>query len=65
MLFPGNGFLLRLPDNFVLMLRRGEEVITGVGGETRIEAGDSTIIYAKPEDVAKGTHLFTRQKDRQ
>jgi len=38
----------------VLAIRRGEEIITGIGGETRIEAGDSAIIYAKPEDVVKG-----------
>jgi len=48
----------------VLAIRRGEEVITGIGGETRIEAGDNAIIYAKPEDVAKGTYLFTQKKDR-
>jgi CPA2 family monovalent cation:H+ antiporter-2 len=49
----------------VLAIRRGEEIITGIGGETRIEAGDSAIIYAKPEDVAKGAYLFTRQKNKQ
>jgi CPA2 family monovalent cation:H+ antiporter-2 len=49
----------------VLAIRRGDEVITGIGGETRIEAGDSAIIYAKPEDVAKGAYLFTPQKNTQ
>jgi len=48
----------------VLAIRRGEEVITGIGGETRIEAGDSAIIYAKPGDVAKGSYLFARQKNK-
>jgi CPA2 family monovalent cation:H+ antiporter-2 len=46
----------------VLAIRRGEELITGIGGETRIEAGDSAIIYAKPEDVAKSGYLFRREK---
>jgi len=49
----------------VLAIRRGEEIITGIGGETWIEAGDSAIIYAKPEDVAKGGYLFSRQKNKQ
>jgi monovalent cation:H+ antiporter-2, CPA2 family len=49
----------------VLAIRRGDEVITGIGGETRIEAGDSAIIYAKPEDVAMGAYLFTPQKNTQ
>jgi len=48
----------------VLAIRRGEEIITNIGGEIRIEAGDSAIIYAKPEDVTKGTYLFTRQKNK-
>lgn len=47
----------------VLAIRRGEEVLTGLSGETRIEAGDSAIIYATPEDIAKGARLFTRQKN--
>nr|WP_320161210.1 cation:proton antiporter [uncultured Methanoregula sp.] len=46
----------------VLALRRGEHVLTGIGGETRLEAGDSAIIYATPEDVAKGSDLFIRKK---
>jgi CPA2 family monovalent cation:H+ antiporter-2 len=49
----------------VLAIRRGEEVITGIGGDTRIDAGDSAIIYAKPEDVVKGVHLFSRQENKQ
>jgi CPA2 family monovalent cation:H+ antiporter-2 len=47
----------------VLAIHRGEEIITGIGGETRIEAGDSAIIYAKIKDVAKGAYLFKRQKN--
>jgi len=46
----------------VLAIRRGENIITGLSGETRIEAGDSAIIYATPEDIAKGAMLFTGQK---
>ena len=49
----------------VLAIQRGEEAITGIGGETLIEAGDSAIIYAKPEDVAKGLTLFKPQKNKQ
>jgi CPA2 family monovalent cation:H+ antiporter-2 len=47
----------------VLAIRRGENIITGLSGETRIEAGDSAIIYATPEDIAKGAELFTGQKN--
>ncbi|MDO8871773.1 MAG: cation:proton antiporter [Methanoregula sp.] len=43
----------------VLAIRRGEEVLTDLGGETRIEEGDVAIIYATPEDIAKGAGLFT------
>jgi len=46
----------------VLALRRGETVLTGIGGETRLETGDSVIIYATPEDVAKGSDLFIRKR---
>ena len=46
----------------VLAIRRGEGVLTGLSGETRIEAGDSAIIYATQEDIAKGAGLFTGQK---
>jgi monovalent cation:H+ antiporter-2, CPA2 family len=47
----------------VLAIRRGEEVLTDLSGETRIEAGDSTIIYATPEHIARGAGLFTGQKN--
>jgi Trk K+ transport system NAD-binding subunit len=43
----------------VLAIRRGEETITALSGETRLEAGDIAIIYASPEDIAKGAGLFT------
>jgi CPA2 family monovalent cation:H+ antiporter-2 len=44
----------------VLALKRDGEVITGLGGESRIEAGDIAIIYATPEDIAKGVKLFSK-----
>ncbi|MFA6226577.1 MAG: cation:proton antiporter [Methanoregula sp.] len=43
----------------ILAIRRGDEVLTSLGGETRIEAGDSAIIYATPEDIAKGAGMFS------
>jgi len=45
----------------VLAIRRGETVITGLGGESRLEEGDRAIIYATPADLAKGAELFTPQ----
>ncbi len=47
----------------VLAIRRGDEVLTGLGGETRVEAGDITIIYAAPEDIAKGVDLFSGREN--
>ncbi|MDO9035502.1 MAG: NAD-binding protein, partial [Methanoregula sp.] len=47
----------------VLAIRRGNEVLTDLSGETRIEAGDSTIIYATPEHIARGAGLFAGQKN--
>jgi CPA2 family monovalent cation:H+ antiporter-2 len=43
----------------VLAIRRGDKVLTGLSGETKIEAGDVAIIYAAPEDIAKGAELFS------
>ncbi|MDO9323565.1 MAG: TrkA C-terminal domain-containing protein, partial [Methanoregula sp.] len=43
----------------VLAIRRGDDVLTGLGGETRVEAGDIAIVYAAPEDIAKGAGLFS------
>jgi CPA2 family monovalent cation:H+ antiporter-2 len=54
------GFNLRKRFNLlVLALRRGDAMITSLSGETRLEAGDIAIIYASPEDIAKGACLFT------
>ncbi len=53
------GFNLRKRYNIlVLAIRRGNEMITSLSGETRLEAGDIAIIYASPEDIAKGAGLF-------
>ena len=48
---------------FVLAIRRGDEAITGMSGEIRIEAGDNALIYATPEDIAKGARLFNGVKN--
>jgi CPA2 family monovalent cation:H+ antiporter-2 len=53
------GYNLRKRTNLlVLALRRGEETITRMSGETRLHGGDIAIIYASPEDVAKWADLF-------
>ena len=53
------GFNLRKRHNLlVLAIRRGGEMITSLSGETRLESGDIAIIYASPEDIAKGAGLF-------
>jgi CPA2 family monovalent cation:H+ antiporter-2 len=44
----------------VLAIRRGNEVITALGGDSRLEGGDIAIIYATPENIAKGAGLFVR-----
>lgn len=55
------GFNLRKRYNIlVLAIRRGNEMITSLSGETRLDAGDDAIIYASPEDIAKGAALFAR-----
>jgi CPA2 family monovalent cation:H+ antiporter-2 len=57
------GFNLRKRYNIlVLALRRGNETITSLSGETGLEAGDIAIIYASPEDIAKGAGLFAGQR---
>jgi hypothetical protein len=33
-------------------------MITSLFGETRLDAGDIAIIYASPENIAKGADLF-------
>jgi Trk K+ transport system NAD-binding subunit len=53
------GFNLRKRYNLlVLAIRRGDEMITGLSGEARLEAGNIAIIYMSPEDIAKGADLF-------
>jgi CPA2 family monovalent cation:H+ antiporter-2 len=42
----------------VLAIRRGEAVITGLSGESLLEIGDIAVVYATPEDIAKGAVLF-------
>jgi len=44
----------------VLAVRRGEEMITGIGGESRLEAGDIAVVYGTPDDVVRGTRLFMK-----
>jgi CPA2 family monovalent cation:H+ antiporter-2 len=52
-------FNLRKRHNIlILALHRGEEIITGISGDTRLEAGDIAIVYAVPADIAKGAALF-------
>jgi hypothetical protein len=48
----------------VLAFRRGEAVITGLSGEFKIEGGDSTIVYASPEDTAGIAVFLRRQKNK-
>jgi CPA2 family monovalent cation:H+ antiporter-2 len=52
-------FNLRKQHNLlVLAIRRGEAVITGLSGDFQIVGGDIAIVYAAPEDIAKGAVLF-------
>jgi len=54
-------FNLRKRHNIlVLAIRRGESVITGLSGESRLEGGDIAIVYATPDDIAKGAVLFKK-----
>jgi len=43
----------------VLALRREGEMITALSGESRLLAGDIAIVYATPDDIAKGVDHFT------
>ncbi|MDD5143016.1 monovalent cation:proton antiporter family protein [Methanoregula sp.] len=53
------GYNLRKRTNLlILAIRRGDQTITGLSGETELHAGDIAIIYASPVDIAKGTGLF-------
>lgn len=52
-------FNLRKRHNIlILALQRGEETLTELGGETRIEAGDIAIVYGTPASIALGATLF-------
>jgi CPA2 family monovalent cation:H+ antiporter-2 len=44
----------------VLAIRRGESVITGLSGESRLENGDIAIVYATPDAIAQGAVFFKR-----
>jgi CPA2 family monovalent cation:H+ antiporter-2 len=53
------GYNLRKRTNLlILAIRRGEETITRLNGETELRAGDIAIIYASSEDIAKWADLF-------
>jgi CPA2 family monovalent cation:H+ antiporter-2 len=45
----------------VLAVRRGDEMITGLGGESRVEAGDVAIVYGTIEEIAASGHLFRKK----
>ncbi|MEN6610032.1 MAG: cation:proton antiporter [Methanoregulaceae archaeon] len=42
----------------VLAIQRGENMITSIGGETRMEAGDVAVIYGTYEKIAASAKLF-------
>ncbi len=53
------GFNLRKRHNLlILAIRRGTETLTRLDGETELHAGDIAIVYAAPEDLARGAALF-------
>jgi hypothetical protein len=52
-------FSLRKRYNLLMLaIRTSDAIIISLLGETRLEAGDIAIIYASPEDIAKGARLF-------
>ncbi|OPX64687.1 MULTISPECIES: cation:proton antiporter [unclassified Methanoregula] len=57
----GEVSLRKQTNLLVLAIRRGNDMITGLSGETRLLAGDIAIIYATPEDIARGARLFSRK----
>ncbi|MCK9580072.1 MAG: cation:proton antiporter [Methanoregula sp.] len=58
-------FNLRKRHNIlILAIQRGEETITGIGGETRLEAGDVAIVYGTPSYIALGAGLFKGENER-
>jgi CPA2 family monovalent cation:H+ antiporter-2 len=57
-------FNLRKRHNIlILALQRGEETVTGLGGDTRLEAGDIAIVYGTPSYLALGGALFRATTD--
>jgi CPA2 family monovalent cation:H+ antiporter-2 len=57
-------FNLRKRHNLlVLAIRRSEAVITGLSGEFQIKGGDIAIVYATPEDIAKGAVFFKQTEN--
>nr|WP_321352060.1 cation:proton antiporter [uncultured Methanoregula sp.] len=42
----------------VLAIRRDGNTLTGLGGESMLEAGDVAIVYGSPEDITSGARLF-------
>ena len=54
----GEVSLRKQTNLLVLAIRRGDQTITSLSGETQFVAGDIAIIYATPEDIAKGARLF-------
>lgn len=57
----GEVSLRKQTNLLVLAIRRGNDTITSLSGETRLHAGDIAIIYATPEDIARGARLFLRK----
>jgi CPA2 family monovalent cation:H+ antiporter-2 len=47
----------------ILALHRGEETITGLSGETLLEAGDIAISYGTPSYIALAAPLFREEKN--
>ncbi|PKL64620.1 MAG: potassium transporter KefB [Methanomicrobiales archaeon HGW-Methanomicrobiales-3] len=56
-------FNLRKRHNItILALQRGDATITGLGGETRLEAGDVAIVYGTPSYIALAAPLFRKEE---
>ncbi|HII98171.1 MAG TPA: potassium transporter KefB [Methanoregula sp.] len=56
-------FNLRKRHNItILAVQRGNESITGISGETRLEADDVAIVYGKPSYIALAAGLFREQR---
>jgi CPA2 family monovalent cation:H+ antiporter-2 len=48
----------------VLAIKRGEEMLTNLGGESRLESGDIAIIYGSSDDIAHSAYLFAGPESR-